>query len=152
MTQNNLGPYYVTAGQQGGKVNNPVNENVEQTDPAPPPCNTNYDATSTEIFWLTQQGILVPTSPKFLSYASATFYVNKLNSFIVVATGNPVPVIFSSGLPAGLTLTNNGNGQATLSGTPLAIGTFLINFTAVNTDAFGPSTTQQFTLTVQQLS
>jgi hypothetical protein len=58
VSSNAGGPYYVIPGKQGGSVSNPVNTNVNQTDPAAPPFNVEYDVTSTETYWLFAQGKL----------------------------------------------------------------------------------------------
>ncbi len=84
---------------------------------------------------------------------------NNPNPFVVglagtdtfVATGTPAPTLSETGaLPATLTFTNNGNGTATLSGTPAAgtAGTFPITITASN--GVGANATRNFTLTVNQ--
>jgi len=70
-------------------------------------------------------------------------------SFTVTATGYPTPSISSSGaLPSGVTFVDNGNGTATLSGTPAfgSSGTYPLTFTA--SSGFGTDATQNFTLIV----
>ena len=72
-------------------------------------------------------------------------------SFTVTTTGFPTPSLSETGtLPSGVTFVDNGNGTATLSGTPAA-GTgdsYSLTFTAAN--GVTPSATQPFTLTVDQ--
>jgi hypothetical protein len=59
--------------------------------------------------------------PTITSAASATSIVGTAFSFTVDTTGAPTPAITESGaLPAGLSLTDNGNGTATLAGTSTA--------------------------------
>jgi Big-like domain-containing protein/putative Ig domain-containing protein len=53
-------------------------------------------------------------------------------------------------LPSGVTFHDNGNGTATLSGTPTSAGTFNVTFTAQN--GVSPNASQNFTLTVQKAS
>ena len=70
-------------------------------------------------------------------------------SFSVTTTGYPAAALTESGaLPSGVTFTDNGNGTATLAGTPAA-GTsrhYPITITAAN--GVGTNATQSFTLTV----
>jgi hypothetical protein len=70
---------------------------------------------------------------------------------MITTTGFPSSAITeSTTLPQGLTLHDNGNGSATLSGTPASTsgGTYILNFTAAN--GIAPSATQNFTLTINQ--
>ena len=65
----------------------------------------------------------------------------------VTTTGEPAPALTETGaLPAGLTFVDNGNGTATISGTPAAGtgGSYPITITATNASG---TTTQAFTLT-----
>jgi hypothetical protein len=102
---------------------------------------------TTQAFTLT-----VNQAPKITSAAAATFVVGQFGTFTFTTTGFPVAAIASSASPAGLTFTNNGNGTATLSGTP-ANGTanltpYLLTLTATN--GVGTLATQNFKLTIQQ--
>jgi putative cofactor-binding repeat protein len=87
--------------------------------------------------------------PQIVSATATTFRVGAAGTFAVTTTGFPVPALVSSGaLPAGVTFTDNGDGTATLGGTP-ASGTanvYPLTFTATN--GVGASATQTFTLTV----
>jgi hypothetical protein len=86
------------------------------------------------------------TAPTITSANNATFAQGVLGSFTVNTIGSPTPAITESGsLPGGVTFVDNGNGTATLSGTPSASGTFPLTITATNT---GGSASQPFTLTV----
>jgi len=59
--------------------------------------------------------------PNITSAGSATFPVGRQGSFTVTTTGYPAAALSETGaLPAGLTWIDNGNGTATLSGTPPA--------------------------------
>jgi hypothetical protein len=96
-------------------------------------------------------GISSVTPPEIISSSTATFLPNAASSFDVISVGTPTPVLTEAGaLPAGLTFVNNGNGTATLSGTPscTATGTYPITLTADN----GESTpaTQILRVTVTQ--
>ena len=89
-----------------------------------------------------------PLRPAFTSAASDTETFGVPFSFRVSTDGNPAPKISKSGaLPAGVTITDNGDGSATIAGTPTngAIGTYPVTLTAKN--AAGTSA-QAFTLAV----
>ena len=87
------------------------------------------------------------SAPTITSAASTTFTVNTSNSFTVTTTGSPnATLTFTGTLPAGVTFVDNGNGTATLSGTPTATGTFPLTITAANGTT--PDATQSFSLTV----
>ncbi len=91
-----------------------------------------------------------PTNaPTITSANNAAFTIGTFGTFTVTTTGTPTPTITVSGaLPAGVTFTNNGDGTATLSGTPAAgtQGTYTLTFTASN--GAGSDAMQTFTLTV----
>ena len=77
------------------------------------------------------------------------FAIGSANTFTVTTTGHPLPTITSTGLlPTGVTFTDNGNGTATLTGSPVAgsEGAYPITFTASN--GIGAPAAQAFTLTV----
>jgi hypothetical protein len=71
-------------------------------------------------------------------------------SFTVTTQGNPVPTIVVKGtLPKHLTLTNDGNGTATISGTPKKAGVAHLTIKAVfGSDSNKYVVSQAFTLTV----
>jgi hypothetical protein len=90
--------------------------------------------------------LTVLQAPVITSPNNATFQVGVLGSFTVTTTGFPTPSLTESGvLPNGVGFQNNGNGTATLKGTPTVSGTFNISFTATSTAG---SSGQNFTLTV----
>ena len=67
----------------------------------------------------------------------------------MTTTGTPTAALSESGaLPSGVTFVDNGNGTATLAGTPAAstAGTYPLTITAAN--GVTPNATQSFTLTV----
>jgi len=85
------------------------------------------------------------------SAAATTFTVGSTGSFSVISTGSPKASLVESGtLPGGVSFIDNGNGTATLSGTPAAGtgGPYPITITASN--GVGSNATQNFTLTVDQ--
>ncbi|MGO9752880.1 MAG: beta strand repeat-containing protein, partial [Solirubrobacteraceae bacterium] len=102
--------------------------------------------TVTQSFTLT-----VGQAPAITSTNAATFTAGTAGSFTVSTTGSPSPALTDPGvaLPSGVTFVDNGNGTATLSGTPAAgtAGSYAVTITATN----GTGTaTQSFTLTVDQ--
>lgn len=107
---------------------------------------TNSVNTATQTFTLT-----VGQSAAITSANNATFTVAVAGTFTVTTTGFPVPSLTeTSALPGGVTFTDNGNGTATLAGTPAAGtgGTHSLTIKAHN--GIGADATQTFTLTVDQ--
>ena len=95
--------------------------------------------------------LIVDQAPAITSAATTTFTVGSAGTFSVTTTGNPSAAITETGtLPSGVTLTDNANGTATLSGTPAAGtgGSYPITITANN--GIGTAATQSFTLVVDQ--
>jgi hypothetical protein len=93
----------------------------------------------------------VTQAPAITSAGSATFTVSAAGSATVTTTGTPIPSLTETGaLPSGVTFVSNGNGTATLSGTPAAgtAGSYAFTITASN--GVGTPATQSFTLTVNQ--
>jgi autotransporter-associated beta strand protein len=89
--------------------------------------------------------------PQILTGGSTTFTAGTAGDFTVESTGAPVPSVSESGeLPSGVTFVNNGDGSATLAGTPAAGsgGVYHLTITAANGQS--PSATQTFTLTVNE--
>jgi len=92
-------------------------------------------------------------APGVTSADQATFTLGNSGSFTVTATGIPTPALSETGnLPGGVTFSDNGDGTATLSGTPSSgtVGTYPITLSATN--GLSPDATQNFTLTVNQSS
>jgi hypothetical protein len=99
---------------------------------------------ATQSFTLT-----VDQAPAITSADNTTFTVGSAGSFTVTSAGYPTPSVCETGtLPSGVTFHKNGNGTATLSGTPAAGsgGTYVVTITASN--GVGSEATQKFTLTV----
>jgi len=97
-----------------------------------------------QIFTLT-----VTQAPTFTSPASATFAASIPGSFNVETRANPVASLTKTGaLPSGVSFVNNGDGTATIAGTPTAGsgGSYPITITAAN--GIAPNATQNFDLTV----
>ena len=89
--------------------------------------------------------------PEITSGNATTFTVGMPGTFTVIATGVPTPSLSLTGaLPGGVTFVDNGNGTATLSGTPAhgTVNVYPLTITAHNTS--GVDYNQSFTLTVQK--
>lgn len=104
---------------------------------------------ATQTFTLT---IGPATPPAITSADNATFIIGNAGTFTVTTTG--IPTITSIGatgsLPSGVTFIDNGDGTATLAGTP-AVGTagiYPLTITASN--GVGTDAVQSFNLTVNQ--
>ncbi|AMB60053.1 hypothetical protein AWU67_15635 [Microterricola viridarii] len=94
--------------------------------------------------------LTVVTPAQLTSPASADFEVGVAGSFTVTASGIPVPALSAGALPGGLSFTPNGNGTATISGTPLA-GTGGAHTVAIGADnQFGVPATQTLTLVINE--
>ena len=105
---------------------------------------TNAAGHTSQAFTLT-----VGASPTITSANSTTFTVGHAGTFTVTTSGGyptPPALTETGALPSGVTFHDNGNGTATISGTPTTGGTFPITITANN--GFAPVATQSFTLTV----
>ena len=100
---------------------------------------------ATQIFTLTDD-----EAPTITSANSTTFVVGTLGSF-TVTTGYSFPanaaLSESGALPSGVTFVDNGDGTATLSGTPDAGSGGVYSFTITATNGVAPDATQTFTLT-----
>jgi len=85
--------------------------------------------------------------PQITSANSATFTAGMAGMFTVTTTGTPAAAISEvGGLPTGVSLTDSGNGTATIAGTTTTAGNFVITITAQN--GIAPNATQIFTLMV----
>ena len=110
-------------------------------------ANNGIAPNATQNFTLT-----VNESPAISSANNVTFKVGQAGTFTVTTTGFPSAVALSKtgALPLNVTFTDNGNGTATIAGTPAAAtgGTYPLVITGNN--GVTPNATQNFTLTVQQ--
>jgi len=89
--------------------------------------------------------------PAITSAATVSFSVGEPGKFLVTATGIPAPALSEiGGLPGGVTFTDNGNGTATVAGTPEpgTAGTYPTTVVAVN--GTNPPAIKQFTVSVDQ--
>lgn len=100
-------------------------------------------------------GVLVAASAasgiRFTSAATTTFTTGTAGTFTITTSAAPTvnALTVTGALPTGVTFIDNGNGTASLSGTPAAgtTGTYPLTFTASN--GVGADAVQHFTLTVQ---
>jgi hypothetical protein len=102
--------------------------------------------TATQNFTLT-----VDQAPAFTSANNTTFTVGTAGTFTLTSTGFPTASLSETGaLPSGVTFVNNGNGTATLAGTPGAGTGGAYNITVTAQNGVSPNATQSFTLTISQ--
>jgi hypothetical protein len=91
------------------------------------------------------------TAPTITSADSAVFDIGVAGSFTITTTGSPTPAISETGpLPPSVTFHDNGNGTATLAGTPDAgtLGAGQVTITATN--GVNPDAVQTLNLLVRQ--
>ena len=108
----------------------------------------NSAGTSTQALVVTVSALGSP--PQITSTAAVTFTVGSAGSFTVKTKGSPPPSLTESGaLPAGVSFVDDGNGTATLAGTPGAGsgGTYSLTLTATNGAG---SATQTLVVSVDQ--
>jgi hypothetical protein len=110
-------------------------------------ATNNVGAVATQVFTLHVSG-----APIITSLNTATFEVGVADTFTVVSTSFPANAMMthSGALPSGLTFIDNGNGTATIAGTPAANtgNSYILMLTASNGTA--PDAVQSFTLVVDQ--
>jgi hypothetical protein len=92
----------------------------------------------------------VGTAPAFTSANNTTFAVGTAGEFAITTTGVPSATLSRTGaqFPAWLTLTDNGDGTGSLTGTPPAGSAGSYQFTLKAANGFSPSASQTFTLFV----
>ena len=92
--------------------------------------------------------LTVNTAAAVTSSATTTFTQGTAGTFTVTTSGTPAPAITEAGaLPNGVKLTDNGDGTATLAGTP-AIGSNSSYPITITATGAGSPANQSFTLTV----
>ena len=89
-------------------------------------------------------------SPAITSADHTTFAVGSAGSFTVTTSPTATSIVESGSLPSGVTFTDNGNGTATLAGTPTAGTGGIYDLTLTASNGVLPNATQSFTLTVTQ--
>ena len=94
--------------------------------------------------------LTVDAAPTITSADNATFAEGHAGTFTVTTTGLP-PASSPSPVPCptGVSFTDNGDGTATLAGTPAAGTNGVYHFTIGATNGVSPDASQAFTLTVQ---
>jgi dUTPase len=91
----------------------------------------------------------INAAPAITSAASATFTLGSAGSFTVTTTGYPAAKINWSGkYPSWCKWVDNGDGTATMWGTPTAAGAY--TFTIIATNGISPAAPQTFKLTVDK--
>jgi Calcineurin-like phosphoesterase/Putative Ig domain len=106
-------------------------------------------ATGTSAVHTTTFALTVDTPPAITSAASTTFTAGSSGTFSVTTTGSPTAALSESGaLPSGVNFVDNGNGTATLSGTPASGSAASYAITITATNGIGTPASQSFTLTV----
>lgn len=92
---------------------------------------------------------LLGVAPVITSASSTTFIAGEVGTFTVTTTGDPTPGLSELGaLPAGVTFTDEGDGTATIEGTPTESGEFDVALTAAN--EIEPDAEQALTLVVNE--
>jgi uncharacterized repeat protein (TIGR02543 family) len=87
--------------------------------------------------------------PEITSADHTTFFVGEAEVFTMTATGSPTPTIALTGtLPGGVIFMDNGDGTATLSGTPAVGSGGVYPLTLGASNGVAPDATQAFALTV----
>jgi hypothetical protein len=127
-------------------------------------CESNSECTAvgsyvdgnlkTQAMTVSTQASGATTAPAITSPSSTTFTAGTAGSFTVEATGTPpAPTLTLSdggaSLPSGVSFVDNGDGTATLSGTPAAGSAGSYPFTITAANGVSPNATQAFTLTVE---
>ncbi len=93
-------------------------------------------------------GFTVYVAPSFTSGAGATFTAGGTGTVTVRTSGYPQARVGVATLPPWATLSTNGNGTATLSGSPPLGTRGSIGLTLTASNGVAPAATQSFTLTV----
>jgi Putative Ig domain/Bacterial Ig domain len=95
--------------------------------------------------------LTVNQAPSITSGNTATFTRNSFGTFTITALGFPTPAISLTGtLPAGLSFVDNGNGTATIDGTPTAAGGAYGGFTVTASNGVGTNATQGLTVVINE--
>jgi hypothetical protein len=116
---------------------------------------TNTSGVATQTFTL---GVLAQQAATITSASGTTFVAGSPGSFTVTSTGPPTPAVTNasftgctpSSLPSGVTFTANGDGTATLAGTPAAGTGRIYTLCLTASNGIGSPATQTFTLTVDE--
>ncbi|HVX12146.1 MAG TPA: DUF4214 domain-containing protein [Pirellulales bacterium] len=133
---------YVVTGTVAASATGSLSNTADVTLPAGVTNSGNANATDTT-------AVTAAVAPTITSANSTDFAEGSFGTFTVTATGTaPITLTESGTLPTNVTFVDNGDGTATLSGTPPAgtAGVYDITITAHN--GVSPDFVQSFTLTV----
>jgi hypothetical protein len=110
-------------------------------------ANNSYGAAAVQTITVT-----VSQRAVFTSGDSASFTAGRPGAFRVTTGGTPAPsaITVTGDLPQGVTVVDNRDGTATLSGSPVAGSGGAYRFTLSTTNGVGPAAVQAFTLTVNE--
>jgi hypothetical protein len=90
-------------------------------------------------------------APAITSSATDTFTTGQSGTFTVTTTGFPTGTLSQTGaLPDGVTFTDNGNGTATLAGTPTIAAGGIYNLEIIAVNGVSSNASQTLTITVDQ--
>jgi len=131
----------------------PLTINVNVSNTASGPIGNNAvsvsDAEASNTPAAQTASVTIEVPPSITSAASTTFGTGVAGSFTVTTNGNPAPALSETGaLPSGVTFIDNGNGTATLAGTPALGSAGNYPFTIAASNGIAPDAMQSFTLTV----
>ncbi len=91
----------------------------------------------------------IQTPPAITSANHISFIIGTAGTFTITTSGYPTAGITQSGsLPSGITFTDNGNGTATLAGTPAVVTGGAYNLTITAQNGIGSDAVQAFTLNI----
>jgi LPXTG-site transpeptidase (sortase) family protein len=114
-------------------------------------ANNGVNPNATQNFTLT-----VTQAPGITSANATSFSVGSAGSFTVTTSGYPTGasmlITETGSLPAGVTFVDNGNGTATLSGTPTAGSAGTYPLTIKSSNGVSPEATQSFSLGVNRVA
>ncbi|GAB3127081.1 beta strand repeat-containing protein [Glaciibacter psychrotolerans] len=97
--------------------------------------------------------LTVTAAPVLTSPNRSTFRVGSVGSFAVTTTAgepNATTITLMGALPTGVSFTDNGDGTATLAGTPAAASGGVYELTLTASNGIAPNPVQTFTLTVNE--
>jgi hypothetical protein len=91
----------------------------------------------------------ISDTPSFITPPAARFIISEEGSFLIRSVDPQADITLAGSLPAGLTFEDNGDGTATISGTPAGgtAGVYTLTLTATRS---GHTATQVFRLTVRE--
>jgi len=125
---------------------------ISGTPTATTPTDSQVVVTADSVAGTATQTLDVVTGPppSFLSEPVAQFAVGTASTDTIDASGTPTPALSPGApLPAGLTFTDNGDGTATISGTPAAGDGGVIELPVEATNRYG-TTTQELELDISE--